>query len=919
MKLFEVIISVLKGQKEPLSCNELARKINNSDSITKINLKVVKGFHIKNTVIKHDDIFTIINDYVVLREDKKWHELLKVYFNLIENSRGILNISDQEFVVTALFFYKRLIDLNHINLTFERNINSNLLGYFNESDINFWLTELDRINIPYNINQNIFSDLKSNLSRLRPSELKNIINNIFQFNTSLFSIIEFGKAFEYIIEIHNYGNTKTSLVRTSRDIIELMTQILNPNEANSIYDPVCGTGGFLSYSFRLNQNLNTYGSEINYKIAQIAQMNQIMNGDYNSIIRAENCFDQIDNNDLLYDLIIGDLPLTGISFDQINQLSQIWGIDFPKKAKGFGAFILFSLSKLNNNGRAAFTVSDSFLFKSGNEQKIRRILLDNDYIEAVISLPNGILKPYTAGKASIIVLNKNKSIENKRKIKFIITPGISDSSNFDVNEILDIYKQKKENNYSRIVEVDDVYKINSLDPNYYTHDFFEIRKLLISGKAKNLSELVSLKSGTKILDKADLNTEEGTPFIRIENLEREVLDMYLDEKSIKDYVYFNPFYDRYIIDKECILIAKIGENIKPTYFKPTLNGLNTIIIHPNVIAIFPKDNKELSLEFLYYQLYNDIVQTQIERKLSRSIVPFITLNKLRELIIPYVDYLSQQKIIDVEKTSIITSERSKIDEKIKRLGYKEEAEERELNVVRTITHQLRHNLSGIAIMMDKLGRIVTKRNLLSIKEYDENDPILISQEDFEQPENKSLEEIIEKASRKAQTLNTILLDVEKAINLNLSFTDVELFSFMKNISKEYSKESFSIEIIGDKTNIEISTTHFEDLINTLIDNAKVHGFNKKKTTNKIVFKIKPDFNRNIVQLEYQNNGAPLIISPEEYTSILTKSIGSKGSGIGGYYINKIIEAHQGALKIDENYKKGMKIIFELPLKQIEHE
>ncbi|UJH92999.1 N-6 DNA methylase [Antarcticibacterium sp. 1MA-6-2] len=718
--------------------------------------------------------------------------------------------------------------------------------------------------------------------------------------------------------MHQAENSKTNLIRTSKEIIELMISILNPREALSLYDPVCGTGGFLSQSFRVNSNLKIHGSEVNYKVAQIAQMNQIMNGDFDANIKAENCFSQLNNN-LSYDLIIADLPLSGIHFDEIDRLSEIWNIKFPRRTKGFGAFVLFSLSKLSPNGKAVFTVSDSFLFKTGIEQRVRKILLDLDYIEAIISLPNGALKPYTNGKSSILVLNKNKENFLKRKVKFIVASNVFEASNLDINEILNIYHQNIENNYSQIVNLEDINKINTLDPSYYTYDFFEIRKLLVSGNAAYLSELITTKSGTKLQNKTDLITESGIPFIRIENLEREILDMQLSEKSIKDYVSYKPYYNRHIIDKECLLLAKIGENLKPTYFKPDPQGMEEIILHPNVIAIFPKNNQHLSLEFLYYQFYSDIVQNQIKNRLSRSIVPFITLAKLRELIIPYVDIHSQSRFIEVEKAAIISAEKTRIDERFKRLGYKEEAEERELNVVRTITHQLRHNLSGIEIMMDKLNRISTKRELFNYKEYDEDDPILITKEGFETPENNSVQEIIDRALKKARTLNVILLDVEKAINLNMTYSQVELLSIFQKIKDEFRNDCFTIEVIGIPVDIEISKTHFEDLINTLLDNAREHGFDKSKNDNKITFKIKPDFNRDIVEIEYQNNGKPLNITQKEYTSILTKSIDSNGSGIGGYYINKIIEAHHGSLNIKEDLKKGMRLTIELPLKQPEYE
>ena len=131
----------------------------------------------------------------------------------------------------------------------------------------------------------------------------------------------------------------------------------------------------------------------------------------------------------------------------------------------------------------------------------------------------------------------------------------------------------------------------------------------------------------------------------------------------------------------------------------------------------------------------------------------------------------------------------------------------------------------------------------------------------------------------------------------------------------YESTKYRIEVLGEKVDVEFSKSHLKDLIDTLIQNAKQHSFKKERKGQKIIFKVKPDFKRNLVVLEYLNNGEPLEITQKEYISILTKSKSSKGSGIGGYYINKIIQAHGGLLKISEGFKKGFRMKIEIPIEQ----
>ncbi|WP_431129898.1 N-6 DNA methylase [Flagellimonas flava] len=789
---------------------------------------------------------------------------------------------------------------------------------FQDNFINDWFNELSHLDPTLQTNFSIFQDFIDLAKRLEKKIIFRLLESLKEFDTSAFSNEEFGKAFEYIIELNGIESSKSGLIRTPRDIIDLMVSILNPT-VGDLYDPVCGTGGFLTQAKRISNNLNLFGSEINYRIARIAAMNLIMNGVETARIQAESCFNQL-SNDTLYDYIIGDLPITGgVAGNQIEELIRIWNINLTKKNKGFGVFLLLSIAKLKYSGKAIFTVSESFLFRKGVDQVIKNTLLERDQIETIISLPTGILKPYTKGKASIIVLNNNKPDYLLDKIKFIDLSNQNEYLELGTNEISRIYNDVNENEFSQVVSKVEILQFNTLNPKYYTKESSNLRELLVSGSAKLLNELARLQGGKRLLNNEDVSQEYGTPYIRIENLERDVLDMYLSKESVKDYISTNLHeYDSSIIDKECILIGKIGDNLKPTYFKPTLE-LEKIIIHPNVVAIFPKTNLEISLEYLYYQLYSNVVKNQLEKYQPKSIVPFLTLSSLKELIILFPDFESQQKFIEVEKATIIAAERSRIDERIKKLGYKEQAEERELDVVRTITHQLRHKLTNLHSLVEKAISISKKRGLGGYKQYDEDDEILIPEPGFEEPENETLSSTLHKSKEKSLFLSKILIDVEKAITLDLTFEQVELVAFLKNICSEFESDGYFFDVSGDKVTVEVSKTHFVDLIQTLIENAQQHSFKEQRKVKRIGFKVKPDFNRGLILIEYSNNGQPISISQKEYVSILTRSKSSSGSGIGGYYINKIIEAHNGSLEVQENLKTGVRINIELPMSQNNYE
>lgn len=911
MNLHEAIVYVLEKEGVPLTFDEIAKKINGSELYIKKDLKDLTSAQIRLRVVKYKEHFFNINGYVVSANNFKWRILLFCYWDLSQNLQGLYNISDVEFIITSLFFFKRNHDLENIN----QLSGSDFIINFQEKYIDNNLSIFFKPNKDNYTDFKIFDDLRGLLKSIPSIKITQLLEPLTRLNTNEFTDEEFGKAFEYVLEINNVENKKTGLIRTPRPIIELMSKILDPKEGK-IYDPVCGTGGFLTQVFRLSNKLQTYGSEINYRIAQIAYMNQMMNGDYYSSIQAENCFVQL-KQDLKYEYIIGDLPIEGGNTDNLIDLSVITEFNFPHKTKSFGAFILFSLSKLAMNGKAIFTVSESFLFKKGYDEQVRNTLLKYDYIESVISLPNGALKPYTKGKASILVLNRSKSLYKKGKIKFINLPEEAKYVGIDVNQVLEFHEDEFLNNsFVQIVALEDVLTSSNLSPSSYTNELIEVRRLLISKSASYLSELVNLTSGTALFSKDDIDHTDGIPFIKIENLERDILDMYLSKTNVRDRINSdNSRYQKFIIDKECLLLAKIGDNVKPTYFKPE-NGFEKIILHSNVIALFPRNNR-LSLEFLYYQFYSDFLINQIEKKVNISIMPFLTIPAIKELIVPNLDLNSQNDFIKFQKANSIVAERLRVEERFRKIGYIEDAQERELNIVRTITHQLKHHLTGISANVSKINEITSKHHLNNCKEYDDDDSRLVVDSGFEKPENVILGEVINKTIKKAESINNILIDVEKAINFSLEYSSVNIHHLINEIKKEYDGKNYSIEVLGDNVIVELSRTHFEDLFRTLIKNAEEHSFKNVKKY-KISFNIKNDPNREIITIDYKNNGLPLNISEKEFKSILTKSVSSNGTGIGGYYINKIIEAHQGLLNITENLNSGVHFLIELPVKHNEN-
>ncbi|MBP2202265.1 type I restriction enzyme M protein [Methanococcus voltae] len=250
-----------------------------------------------------------------------------------------------------------------------------------------------------------------------------------------------GDIYEYLLsELNTAG--KNGQFRTPRHIIKMITEIVDPQIGETICDPTCGTAGFLvsAYKYILLQNsskdnikydeegnpfdyigdklsenelmtLKTkmlYGSEFDQTMVRIALMNLIIHGiESPNIFRKNSLVDRNDynENNIKYDVILANPPFKG-TFDK-KELSNRFTINTTKTEL---LFLELIYNLLKDGGRCAVIVPDGVLFGSSRaHKKIREILLNECGLEAVISMPSGVFKPYTGVSTAILYFIKGES------------------------------------------------------------------------------------------------------------------------------------------------------------------------------------------------------------------------------------------------------------------------------------------------------------------------------------------------------------------------------------------------------------------------------------------------------------------------------------------------------------------------------
>lgn len=304
-------------------------------------------------------------------------------------------------------------------------------------------TVYDKLNTLYSTE--IFTPLKIR----DPSILKEIMDKLDPLTlTDVDSDVK-GDAFEYFLKATTATKNDLGEYFTPRHIVKTMVRLVNPQIGEKIYDPFCGTGGFLIESFRyIERNMiagnkelqrilrekTIYGNEIT-NTARIAKMNMILAGDgHSNIFKKDSLAHPTYVDKIMYDekgnekrddegniqysseyTGLYDVVITNMPYSQKTKHGNLY--DIPTK-NGDSVCVQHCMKAVNSaaeNGRMALVVPEGFLFRK-DLTKTREYLLDHCQLQSIISLPQGVFLPYTGVKTDIIyATNVNKKVKTSEK------------------------------------------------------------------------------------------------------------------------------------------------------------------------------------------------------------------------------------------------------------------------------------------------------------------------------------------------------------------------------------------------------------------------------------------------------------------------------------------------------------------------
>jgi len=330
----------------------------------------------------------------------------------------------------------------------------------------------------------------------------------------------FGDAYEFLISNYaaNAGKSGGEFF-TPQHVSRLIAQLAmhKQTSVNKIYDPACGSGSLLLQAKKHFEahivEEGFFGQEINHTTYNLARMNMFLhNINYdkfniklgNTLIEPhfgdDKPFDAIVSNPRYSVKWIGDDDPTLINDDRFAPA----GVLAPKSKADF-AFVLHALSYLSSKGRAAIVCFPGIFYRGGAEQKIRKYLVDNNYVETVIALAPNLFFGTTIA-VTILVLAKNKTNTNTQ---FIDASGL--------------FKKETNNNTLTDDHIEEIMKAFDSKANVeYFAMSVPYEKIVANDYNLSVSSYVEAKDNREVTDITKLNAELKTTVAKINQLRADI-------------------------------------------------------------------------------------------------------------------------------------------------------------------------------------------------------------------------------------------------------------------------------------------------------------------------------------------------------------------------------------------------------------
>lgn len=671
------------------------------------------------------------------------------------------------------------------------------------------------------------------------------------------------------------------------ELTRFICALADLSEKSKVFNPFAGLASFGVF---LDQGQDYFGQEVNQKTWALGAL-RIMA--YERLGASHYvCDDSIlhwPKEDEKFDLVVANPPY-GM------RLSQQYREVEPNIRTVEQFLIQKGVKSLNAKGKLIALLPQGFLFRGMHEHRLRELLIEEDLIDTIISLPGGLLLN-TGIPLIVLVINKEKKFRGK--VRFIDAKKFVESKS-PKEKVLNDYGLNSvvHGNYidSEEVRLIDVNQIRENDYNLSAPRYFQ--KHIEGVKLKDIVEFVR---GSK----RDI-PDEGK-MIRIRDLKDDKLDYKLDLSQVEKTEFRRPHLR--LIDESCLLLATRWKTLKPTFFD--FSG-EAIFLNPDILSF--KINEQLAdTAYLINELHADYVEEQLAAYRQGATIPMIRRDDLLEVVIK-LPSLEEQKakiqgIVELsDKIKILQRERNA-------LAHGKEA--RQFNEFASLKHTLGRPRQNILDWTDNLLHFLSDKpkgfdtlNQSFLDFYDTD--ILTALQEIKRDVN-FMTDVLEKGEN-----GFVVEEYDKTIislsEINTLFNELSSNGFNFKIKKLLLKVE-KLKVRGIQGNRILLKT----LIDNLLTNAHKYGFPQKAAGNEVVFELKEidDF----LSIEVRNNGKPFPrnFDRDKFITKYSTADSKSGSGLGGYDIHRIASEFNNPeweLLLNEDPIYPVKFRFQFPIKLI---
>ncbi|WP_066621662.1 N-6 DNA methylase [Rufibacter roseus] len=670
------------------------------------------------------------------------------------------------------------------------------------------------------------------------------------------------------------------------ELTRFICALASPYAGAEVYNPF---GGLASFGLYFDKPVNYTGEEINMRSWAIGMIRLLGAGKAsNSDFVVGNSIANWNRRSKRYDLIVANAPFNvKIRKDEANLLKYHRDGYSSIQPSYFDTFLINnSLAALKENGKAIFVLPSGFLTNKQPEYaRLRQVLVENDFLETVISFPGGLLSN-TNLPFCVIVLNKVK--QDRSKILFIdaetsVKEVSKNDKRIDADRLLSIitntdsslseasttaFPEAKLVYIEEVVNNDFMLNVNR----YITVELLED----LDGEYVELGKLLKPVKGSKIGDGL------SGKLIRIRDLSNDKLDF---EIKVNELVEVDLPKNASKLDKSALLITIRWKTLKPTFFE--YKG-EPIYVSPDVVA-FEVNEQKVDVGFLVQELSTEYVTAQLNKYRTGTTIPYIPIND-------FIKVRVKVPALREQRAKIIGATFKTLEDE--RIGIKKEAYEE----LASIKHSMGTPLLKLNASVRNIESVLNKldHEWQSVK--------------MSSKSNQTLGDAVNSLYLNLKLISNLLktneLELDKSTYPLAQFDAIQFFQRFVNELRANDKNKFEVrlEVSSDVEEdfkegafIKANEELLEIAFNNIVENAQKHAFVKDNEKYVLEFRLDLYLTQTSAYLYIQvaNNGKafPHNFNIEKLTRKGAVGGSTGNSGIGGYHINEIVKWHGGRLDL----------------------